>query len=240
MIKKNNTLCIIPARGGSKRIPRKNIHLFRGKPLIAWSIEIAQSTGLFDTIMVSSDDPEILAIASLHGADVPFIRSELASNDDATTCAVLTEVLAEYEQLGRSFSRACCLYPTAILASPDDLKEGLETLDHGQFDVMMPVTKFDYPIQRGLARYEDGRLSLIYPEFLDTRSQDLDERFHDAGQWYWFKVPEFKLSGQLLGAKTGSLLIPRSRVQDIDDFEDLRLAEMKFVCNSEIQEDGAR
>ena len=225
---KSNTLCIIPARGGSKRIPKKNIHLFQGKPLIAWSIELAQKTDLFSTIMVSSDDHEILAIASKYGADVPFVRSPTTSNDYATTSAVLSEVISEYDQIGQSFAQACCVYPTAILASPGDLKAGFDALNTPRFDVIMPVTKFDYPIQRGLSRDDNGYLNMVYPEFLETRSQDLEECFHDAGQWYWFKVLEFRLSRQLLGKKTGSVVIPRSRVQDIDDLEDLNLAELKF------------
>lgn len=220
-------LAIIPARGGSKRIPRKNIRPFRGQPIISWSIRAARESGLFDTVMVSTDDDEIAAVAECHGAEVPFRRSPEAASDYATTTEVLKEVLTGFAGLGRAFENACCLYSTAPFVTARDLKSGYDALTGGSFDVVLPVTRFSYSIWRSLKRAGDGRILLNWPEHRDARSQDLPLAYHDAGQWYWFKTDAFLKSGELLGEHTGSVVLPESNVQDIDTEEDWQIAEAK-------------
>lgn len=220
-------VAIIPARGGSKRIPRKNIRLFRGRPMLAWSIEAALACGKFDTVMVSTDDPEIAEVARSLGAEVPFLRSSAASDDYATTSQVLLEVLDQYAQTGVHFDLACCLYPTAPFVLPEDLVEGCEQLLGSGFDVIMPVAAFSYPIWRSLQRESDGRVDLNFPENLNARSQDLPVAYHDAGQWYWFRTNAFLRDRVLMGERTGSRVVSSIRVQDIDTEEDWALAELK-------------
>lgn len=220
-------LAIIPARGGSKRIPRKNIRPFRGKPIIAWSVEAARASGLFDTVMVSTDDDEIAGIARDWGADVPFIRSDAASDDFATTADVLLEVLDCYAHTGRTFEMACCLYPTAPLVTIDALTRGRDMLLRQGFDAVFPVARFDYPIWRSLRMSQKGQVFLNFPENLNARSQDLTPAFHDAGQWYWFHVPAFLGSKTLMGGNSGGMELPASQVQDIDTEADWALAEIK-------------
>lgn len=221
------SLCIIPARGGSKRIPRKNIRPFRGRPMLAWPVQAALKSGVFDTVMVSTDDDEIAAIARDLGAEIPFMRSAQASSDHATTADVLREVIDRYAQDGRTFELACNLYPTAPLATPEDLRTGLSVLQTGGFDAVLPVAAFSYPILRSLARGQDGRVRLNFPEHRDTRSQDLAPAYHDAGQWCWFRVDAFSASGVLLGDNTGSVVLAPDRVQDIDTEDDWAMAVLK-------------
>ena len=221
------SLALIPARGGSKRIPRKNLRDFRGKPILAWSVEAALESGAFDEVMVSTDDPEIADMSRALGAKVPFMRSVEASDDYATTSDVLLEVLAAYSSQGREFSVACCLYPTAPFVSPESLAVGKTTLLQGSFDVVMPVAPFTYPIWRSLRRDDDGTVGLNFPEYLNSRSQDLAAAFHDAGQWYWFRVDAFLSAGNLLGLRVGSIVLAAAEVQDIDTEEDWAIAEMK-------------
>ena len=221
------SLAIIPARGGSKRIPRKNLRDFRGKPILAWSVEAALESGAFDEVMVSTDDPQIAEMARALGAEVPFMRSVEASNDHATTSGVLLEVLAAYSDQGREFSVACCLYPTAPFVTPECLAAGKSALLMGSFDVVMPVAPFTYPIWRSLRRDADGSVGLNFPEYRNSRSQDLAAAFHDAGQWYWFRVDAFRSTGNLLGSRVGSIVLPAAEVQDIDTEEDWAIAEIK-------------
>ncbi|HUO99314.1 MAG TPA: pseudaminic acid cytidylyltransferase [Rhizomicrobium sp.] len=220
-------LAIIPARGGSKRIPRKNIRPFRGRPIIAWSIAAARDSGVFDEVMVSTDDDEIAAVAGAHGASVPFRRSPETADDHATTAAVLNEVLLRYRSLGVNPQFACCLYATAPLVRPQDLRDGLRLLREGRFDVILPVVQFSSSIWRSLKRDDDGRIVPNWPENRHARSQDLPPAWHDAGQWYWFDVARFLESGLLWGENTGSVVLPESRVQDIDNEEDWTFAELK-------------
>lgn len=220
-------IAIIPARGGSKRIPRKNIKPFRGKPIIQWSIETALQSELFDSVMVSTDDPEIAMVAKEAGASVPFMRSPETADDYATTPDVLLEVLQEYAAVGESFGHACCLYPTAPLVSADDLKEGYDLLRTSGFDVVMPVCAFSYPIWRSLDRNSDGGIRMNFPENLNARSQDLNPSYHDAGQYYWFKTEAFLKARHLLTDNTGSIIVPAAKVQDIDTTEDWAMAELK-------------
>ncbi len=220
-------VAIIPARGGSKRIPRKNIRHFRGKPIIVWSIEAALASGLFDEVMVSTDDAEISKLAQDNGASVPFLRSAKTSDDYATTSDVLLEVLACYGDFDRQFDLACCLYPTAPFVTAGALSDGLNQLQTGHFDVVMPVSRFDYPILRSLKMSEQGQISLNFPENLNVRSQDLPPAFHDAGQWYWFRTSAFVRDTVLMGPNTGAVELPSAQVQDIDTLEDWALAELK-------------
>lgn len=220
-------LAILPARGGSKRIPRKNIRPFRGRPMLVWSIEAARAAGVFDAIMVSTDDDEIADVAMAAGAVVPFRRSAETSSDFATTAAVLLEVLDAYAARGVSPEFACCLYPTAPFVRGADLAEGLARLRAGGFDSFFPVSRFDYPIWRSLRRAPDGRIALNFPEHLDARSQDLPPAYHDAGQWYWFRPEALRRDRTLMGGNAGTVVLPAERVQDVDTEEDWAAAEWK-------------
>ncbi len=217
-------LCIIPARGGSKRIPRKNIRLFNGKPIIAYSIELAKKCGLFDEIMVSTDDTEIAKIAIEYGAKVPFFRSETNANDFATTLDVLNEVVEFYRNNGRLFDYILCIYPTAVLADFEDIQLGYSKL--GNFEMIFPITKFSYPPQRSYLITENNNLNFVFPENENKRSQDLDQWFHDAGQWYWYQVN--RMEKGLNHLNKGFVEIPNIMVQDIDNDEDWILAELKY------------
>ena len=219
-------LCVIPARGGSKRIPRKNIKPFLGKPIIAYSIEIAIKSGLFDTVMVSTDDVEIAECAKKYGAEVPFFRSVANANDYATTQSVLEEVLKEYANIGVYWSCLFCIYPTAPLAQTETIKKGYDCLVSNKLDLVYPVVKFSYPIWRGLRRKTSGEVEFIWPDNKNSRSQDLEEVYHDAGQWYWFKLESSKL--KLNYIKNKSLVLEPIMVQDIDTLDDWLAAEIKY------------
>ncbi|WP_299195670.1 pseudaminic acid cytidylyltransferase [uncultured Erythrobacter sp.] len=221
-------LAIIPARGGSKRIARKNIRHFAGRPILCWSIEIAQKSGLFDQIMVSTDDEEIAEVAREAGAEVPFMRSGEAADDHAPIATVLREVIGSYSANDRIFDRICCLFATAPFIEAEDLKAGFDLLDNSEFEVVIPVARFAYPIQRSLSRSGAGRVLLNHPEHADTRSQDLAEAYHDAGQWIWLNPAYLSRVQPLLGPATGSVVIDSSRVEDIDTEEDWRRAQWKF------------
>lgn len=220
-------LAVITARGGSKRIPRKNIKEFCGKPILAYSVEAALQSGMFDTVMVSTDDVEIAEIAGRYGAEVPFYRSEKTSNDYATTNDVLLEVLAEYEKRGEGFEIACCIYPTAPFVTADKLKCAVERLLVGDADTLIPVVAFSYPPQRAMLLRE-GRLVFEYPEYLDTRSQDLEPHYHDVGQFYVFRTEAFRRNRRLMVGNILPLVVPETEVQDIDTQTDWEIAEMKF------------
>lgn len=219
-------LAIIPARGGSKRIPRKNCKDFLGKPIIAYSIEAALRSNLFDEVMVSTDDEEIAAIAVQFGATVPFMRSVETSNDYATTMDVLNEVVAKYKDLALIFDYVCCIYGTAPLISVDDLVKGFDLLIAKSYSSVFPVVAFSYPIWRGLKQNEEGQISMVWPEHLNSRSQDLPQVYHDAGQWYWY-MPQ-KIQSSLFTDNSGSVILDESLVQDIDTDTDWILAEMKY------------
>lgn len=220
-------IAIITARGGSKRIPKKNIKEFCGKPIIAYSIEAALESGVFDEVMVSTDSEEIAEIAKKYGAKIPFMRSEATSNDFATTSDVLMEVFAEYEKMGRPIEYACCIYPTAPFVTAKKLQNAMSTLIEDNADTVMPVVSFSFPPQRGMA-IRDGELKLVQPEHIITRSQDLEPIYHDAGQFYAIKVDNFKKSKNVFKGSVLPLVISELEVQDIDNETDWKLAEMKY------------
>ncbi|OFX85991.1 MAG: pseudaminic acid cytidylyltransferase [Bacteroidetes bacterium GWF2_33_16] len=228
-----HNLAIIPARGGSKRIPRKNIKLFLGKPIIAYSIETALQSRLFDEVMVSTDDEEIAEVALQFGAKVPFLRSKETSSDYATTLDVVNEVLTRYQnELKSVFEYVCCIYPTAPLINGTTLQEGLNLLINNQFDSVLPAVPFSYPVWRGLERTDTGQTKMIWPEYLNSRSQDLKKVYHDAGQWYWIKSNNIKES--LFTENTGAIILDQTVVQDIDTLSDWKLAEMKYKLMHEM------
>ena len=219
-----NSLCIIPARGGSKRIPKKNVKEFHGKPIIAYSIQAALESKLFSEVMVSTDCKDIKSFSVNYGAKVPFLRSEKNADDFATTVDVVNEVLKTYESEGVVFDKICVLYPCAPLVKVEDLVGANEMLN--DFECVIPVVKFDFPPLRSF-KMSGSTLSYMWPEFEKFRSQDLPELFHDAGQWYFFK--HFgKTHDSIVKESTASLVIESSRVQDIDTLVDWKLAEMKF------------
>lgn len=217
-------LAIIPARGGSKRIPRKNIKPFLGEPIIAYSIKAALSSGLFAEVMVSTDDEEIAEIAINYGAKVPFLRSKSAADDYATTADVLVEVINTYT---KGFDNACCIYPTAPFVTEENLNEAYHILEANNFDSVYPIVKFGYPIQRALS-VENNKVQLVDIKHLETRSQDLENRYHDAGQFYWFKVSSFMKERHIMTNNSGYIEIDELKVQDIDNEVDWKLAELKY------------
>lgn len=221
-------LCIIPARGGSKRIPRKNIRPFRGRPIIAYPIEAALESGCFDEVMVSTDDAEIAEIARAHGASVPFLRSAKNAGDRAGTAEVFAEVIQELRKCGRDFASVCGLYATAVLVTADQLRRGREMLRADSvLTGVIPVLRFSYPVQRALV-FRDGQVPMLHPEHYHSRSQDLEPVYHDAGQWYWLNVEKFLATPRLIGAGFAGLLLSEMEAQDIDQEDDWALAELKF------------
>lgn len=220
-------IAIIPARGGSKRIPRKNIRDFLGKPVIAYSIEAALKSGLFDEVMVSTDDEEISRIAQQYGASVPFVRSEENANDYATLADVLSEVINEYDQRGMTFDMVCCLLPTAPLVTHTDLINGYDKLREG-YDSVCPVVAFSYPILRSLELNETGILRMKWPEYASTRSQDLQPAYHDSGTFYWIKRETLIQEKKLFATNGSAIVLDECSVQDIDTLTDWKLAELKY------------
>ena len=221
-------VAIITARGGSKRIPRKNIRGFAGKPMINWSIEAALASRLFTEVVVSTDDDEIAKMAEKAGATIPFIRPAELANDFAGTDVVLRHAIEFFDNRNTRYDFACCLYPTAPFITPLTLQAGFEKLFESKADATMAVTSFPAPIFRGLKQNSDGYLEMFWPEHRLTRSQDLPEAFHDAGQFYWLKLESFRKSWQILSGRVSGLVLPRKMVQDIDTPEDWDVAEALF------------
>lgn len=220
-------LCIIPARGGSKRIPRKNIKPFMGKPIMAYSIEAALKSGIFDEVMVSTDDDEFAEVARQYGAKVPFMRSAATANDYATTEDVLIEVLDEYKKQGREFDNLCCLYSTAPFVTSERLCEAFSNMQQENADAIFTVVAYSYPIQRCL-HIVDGKIGMKWPEYQTARSQDLETVYHDAGQFYFARVPQLRIEKDLWMKNCIPLILPETEVQDLDTLTDWQLAEMKF------------
>ena len=226
------SIAIITARGGSKRIPRKNIKEFCGKPILAYSIEAAKDSGLFDRVMVSTEDKEIAETAKRYGAEVPFFRSESTSGDFATTNDVLLEVLAEYEKRGERFELACCIYPTAPFVTAEKLRSAVEKLLADDADTLIPVVQFSYPPQRAMVVREE-RLVFEYPQFLDSRSQDLEPHYHDVGQFYVFRTEAFLRNKRLMVGNILPFTVSEMEVQDIDNESDWEIAEIKYRTQCE-------
>ncbi len=222
-----SSIAIIPARGGSTRVPRKNIRPFCGKPVIAYSIEAALKSGIFDEVMVSTDDEEIAQIALAAGAKVPFMRSAENSDAYATTRAVLLEVLDAYEKLGRKFDNVACIYPCAIFVTPEKLRRAQELMDTTPgANAVTPVVAFSSPPQRAMVVKNDF-LTYAYPEYINTRTQDLETIYHDCGQFYFWRVEDYR--NNTTGVwNTVPFVMPEEETQDVDNESDFRIAEMKY------------
>ena len=224
------SLAIIPARGGSKRIPGKNIKEFHGAPIISYSIRAAIESQCFNEVMVSTDNREIAAISRDYGAVVPFMRSEKTSDDFATTADVIEEVLDQYQKLGRNFRHLCCIYPAAPFITAKLLQKSFQKYSNSSFDALMPVVKFSSPIWRSLRLAQSsGCLEFMWPEFAEKRSQDCEPAYHDAGQFYWCNVASFRANRSLLGQRTAPFELDDRSVQDIDTQDDWEIAELKFA-----------
>lgn len=221
-------LAVIPARGGSKRIPRKNIKDFCGKPIIAWSIEAALQSECFDAVIVSTDDPEIAAVARQWGAQVPFMRPAALADDHTGTTPVMRHAIEWFLQQGQSSEQVCCIYATAPFVSAADIRRGHELLVENDCDYAFSVTSYPFPIQRAIRITSKGRVEMFHPEHFDTRSQDLEEAWHDAGQFYWGRAKAWIEGKVLFTPEAVPVRLPRHRVQDIDTAEDWLRAEWMF------------
>ena len=218
-------IAVIPARGGSKRIPRKNIKLFCGKPMIAWSIEAALNSECFEQVIVSTDDEEIASIARNYGADVPFVRPKNLADDQTGTNPVIAHAIEWLNSQGLNPDLICCIYATAPFICLSDIQAGLDLIVEKNCDYVFSVTSFAFPIQRALKFEDDGKVGMFYPSNFHTRSQDLEESFHDAGQFYWGKTQVWLEGKPVFLANSLPIRLPRYRVQDIDTFEDWQRAE---------------
>lgn len=219
-------VCVIPARGGSKRIPRKNVRDFAGRPMLAWPIEAARASALFDRIVVSTDDAEVAQVARAWGAETPFVRPSELADDYAPTVAVLAHAVEELK-LDAPGDLVCCLYATAAMIRADDLREGLRALSNDAAAAYaVSVVRFDYPIERALRILPSGRLALRNPDLVNTRSQDLEPAYHDAGQFYWGRAEAFRRQEPLLGPSALPVVLPSWRAADIDTPDDWVRAEM--------------
>ena len=221
-------LAVIPARGGSKRIPRKNIKLFGGKPMIAWSIEAALQSGCFDRVLVSTDDQEIFEVAQSHGAEVPFVRPPELSDDHTGTIPVIAHATQWQADHGKPAIQVCCIFATAPFVQAQDLQRGLDLLQSSGADYAFSVTSYAFPIQRAVRITLDQRVEMFQPSQFNTRSQDLEEAWHDAGQFYWGQAEAWLACKPLFSQGSAPVPLPRHRVQDIDTPEDWTRAELMF------------
>ena len=221
-------IAVIPARGGSKRIPRKNIRDFCGQPIIGWSISAALASGLFDQVVVSTDDAEIAAVARACGASVPFLRPPELSDDHTGTMPVVAHAIGWCAQQGSVVQEGCCIYATAPFVTAADLQRGLRLLGDQGADMAFSVTSYGFPIQRALRITPQGRVAMWQPEHFQTRSQDLEEAWHDAGQFYWGRAAAWLSGAPVFGGNAVPVPLPRHRVQDIDTPEDWVRAEWLF------------
>jgi len=225
-------LCVIPARGGSKRIPRKNIKTFAGKPIIAYAIEAARKSDLFSRIIVSTDDEEVAKVSRVLGAEAPFQRPADLADDHTPTVPVIAHAIRELEMSGESYSYVCCIYPCVPFLDCEDLKNALSLLRQGNADYCFPVGEYHSPIQRSLKMGEDGRLAPFFSEFEMSRTQDLDRAFHDAGQFYWGKKQAWLTNPNIHKSGLG-FLVPWFKISDIDTSEDWQRAEHLFKLRNE-------
>jgi N-acylneuraminate cytidylyltransferase len=221
-------LAVVPARGGSKRIPRKNIKPFLGVPLLVRTVGILKQADIFDRIVVSTDDEGIADVARSAGAEVPFLRPAELADDHTPTIPVIEHAVREIETTGYRAEFVCCTYPAAVLSMPEDLRTAFDMLRDSSCDYVFPVARYTYPIQRALRRAPDGSCEMFWPEFWRSRSQDLDEAFHDAGQFYFGRREAWLESEQIFSSSSRLLIIPHYRVQDIDSHEDWKRAESMF------------
>ena len=226
-------LAVIPARGGSKRIPRKNIAPFCGKPIIAWSIEAARLSDCFDEVIVSTDDPEIAEVARQYGASTPFTRPVELSDDHPGTTPVIGHAIQWFQSHQRGVEQVCCLYATAPFVRPDDICRGRDLLLTNHCDYVFSVTSYPFPIQRAIRITAGERVEMFSPELFNTRSQDLEPAYHDAGQFYWGQAEAWLQGKVIFGLNSQPVLIPRHRVQDIDTQEDWERAEWLFKAMRE-------
>tara|TARA_B100000787_G_scaffold159071_1_gene136925 strand:+ start:3816 stop:4517 length:702 start_codon:yes stop_codon:yes gene_type:complete len=229
-------LCVIPARGGSKRIKHKNIKMFNGKPIIAYSIEAALKSKCFSKVIVSTDDNEIAEVAEKFGAYVPFVRPSNLSNDFAGTIPVVKHAINWMEKNNNKFDNVCCLYATAPFIRPDIISKAYEQLLKSKKDYCFSVTSYAFMIQRAIKISQDNKINMFYPEYFNKRSQDLDEAFHDAGQFYWGKPQAFKDELPIFSEVSSPFILPRHLVQDIDTMEDWIRAEIMFKVLLETEE----
>ena len=227
-------ICVIPARGGSKRIPHKNIKFFCGKPMIAWSIEAALKSNCFDRVIVSTDDKSIIETALKFGAEVPFVRPAELSDDFTGTVPVIRHAVEQLLTQGCIPDNVCCIYATAPLIQSSDLQAGLEKLLNESADYAFSVTSYSFPIQRAIRIAENNRVSMFYDEYLNTRSQDLEKSYHDAGQFYWGTSSAWLKEAPLFGSNSVPIILPQYRVQDIDTEEDWYRAELLFRTIEEL------
>lgn len=226
-------IAVIPARGGSKRIPRKNIKDFCGKPMLAWSIEAALKSDCFDQVIVSTDDEEIAAVGRAHGAETPFLRPATLADDHTGTGAVVRHAIQWLVDQNKKPDQVCCIYATAPFVQPEDLEQGLRLLEETGCSHAFTVTTFPFPIQRAIKATDNGGCTPMFPEHIGKRSQDLEEAFHDAGQFYWARA-ETWLTGQgVFNPASRMIHLPRYRVQDIDTPEDWDRAELLFKALSQ-------
>ena len=223
-----SNIAIIPARGGSKRIPRKNIKDFLGKPIIAYSIEAAIKSNIFDEVMVSTDDEEIADVSQKYGAKVPFFRSKEMSDDYATTSQVLLEVIKEYYTRGMEFNYMACIYPTAPFIEADDLKKAFKIMEDRKPTMVMPVVSFSYPPQRSYIIDGKGKAVFKYPQFLTARSQDLEKLYREVGQYYIYDIAKFVTMNARILDDIIPIVIDERQAQDIDTDEDWKMAELKY------------
>jgi len=221
-------IAVIPARGGSKRVPRKNIRPFAGKPMIVWSIEAAFASGCFDEVIVSTDDAEIADVAQGAGASVPFVRPTELSNDHAGTVPVIKHAVEWAIENGRDVEAACCIYATAPFVSAGDITSALNILTEQSCDYVFPVATYASPIQRAMKISESGRVAMFNPQLYELRSQDVEEAYHDCGQFYWGTIGAWRAGTPIFSSGAAPLIIPRYRVQDIDTEEDWTYAEIIF------------
>ena len=221
-------ICVIPARGGSKRIPKKNIRVFCGKPMISWSIEAAISSDIFDKVLVSTDDKEISQVARNYGAEVPFLRPKELADDYTGTIPVIKHSIEWVNNNISNVEYACCIYPTAPFIENDYLVKGLENLINLNADYSFSVTTFPYPIQRALKIIDSNQIRMFQPENFNKRTQDFCEAYHDAGQFYWGKATSWINKKKLFEGNSIPVIIPRYKVQDIDNEEDWKRAENMF------------
>ena len=221
-------IAVIPARGGSKRIPGKNIKEFCGKPIIAYSIQAAQVSGLFDRIIVSTDDEEVVEVSRRYGAEIPFMRPPELADDYTGTNAVMKHALEWFKKQGFSIQYACCIYATAPFIQVEYLTQGFDKLVSSNKDFVFSVTTFEFPIQRAVKVNHNGEIEPFYPEYISSRSQDLKEAYHDAGQFYWGKAEAYLKDASLYFSGALPVVLPRYLVQDVDTMEDWQQAEMIY------------